>query len=355
MAAVKAVRIVRLGGAAPMGQQAYENELQRALIDAAGSGWAVAERTVLPLRAAWTGRGPGSRPIPLRAAWAASYRAAAAVGRVIYGRTDVVHRLDLRCPPSGRREVVTIHDLPPLRFSDEGSLPGWAAQSARAAGAVICPSQFAADEVRELLGVTRVHVIPYGIDKSRAFARRLSQAELAELGLAGPLVVHAAGATQRKNLELLAAAWPRVVSEHPEAWLALCGPPAKRRTELFAGVPNVRYVGHRPPGFVAQLIRSATAVAVPSVYEGFGLPALEAMVAGTTAVAAACGALPEVAVGSALFAEPTPDAFAAALNQALEGGPEIERLRETGIARAATFSWEKCARETIAVYDAVLG
>jgi glycosyltransferase involved in cell wall biosynthesis len=154
---------------------------------------------------------------------------------------------------------------------------------------------------------------------------------------------------------MLATAWPDVLAEQPDAFLALCGPPHPRRDELFCGLPNVRYLGYCPTPFVARLIRAATAVVVPSTYEGFGLPALEAMAAGVPVVAAACGALPEVCADGALLVPPDAAEFAAAIGEALAGGAAIERLRTAGRARAASFSWERAARETVAIYEEVLG
>lgn len=341
---------VRIASAAPMGQQVHESELRAALHRQFAGQWTIADRVLLPARAA---HGAGRR-LPLRLMWAAPYPLAAAVGALAYGRADLIHRLDLRCPPSGLREVLTIHDLPPLRFDDEGSLPRWAARSARAAAAVICPSEFAAEEVRGLLGVRRTHVVPNGVDPARAGARPLSPVELADLQLGEPLVVHAGGATRRKNLSMLAAAWPDVLAEHPDAFLALCGPLHWQRDELFSGLPKVRYLGHRDPTFVARLMRTATAVIVPSTYEGFGLPALEAMAAGATVVATACGALPEVCADAALLVQPEPVEIAAGIGEALAGGSAIKRLRAAGKTRAASFSWERAARETAAVYEEAL-
>jgi glycosyltransferase involved in cell wall biosynthesis len=347
---MRTVSLVRMASAAPMGQQVHEAELRAAMRLKFGDRWTIYDRVLRPLRAA---DGVGRR-LPLRLVWAAPYPLAVAVGSLAYGRADLVHRLDLRSPPSGRREVLTIHDLCPLRFDDEGSLPHWAARSARAAAAVICPSEFAAQEVRDLLGVRRTHVVPNGVAFDRATVRPLSQPELAELGLGEPLVVHAGGATARKNLHMLAAAWPDVLVEHPDAFLALCGPPHRGRDELFHALPNVRYLGYRPTPFVARLIRAATVIVVPSSYEGFGLPALEAMAAGVTVVAAACGALPEVCANAALLVQPEPAEFAAAIGEALGGGPGIELLRTAGHERAASFSWERAARDTVAVYEGVL-
>jgi alpha-1,3-rhamnosyl/mannosyltransferase len=334
-----------------MGQQVHEARLFEELRAAGEGEWLLSDVAIAPLRSG----GSGSRRLPLRLVWSAPYRAAAFVGAAAYGRADLLHRLDLRCPPSGRREVVTIHDLPPLRFDDEGSLPRWAARSARAAVVVICPSEFAAEETRELLGLHRVRVVPNGVDSSIAATEPFSAAELAQLGVRTPFVLHAGGATRRKNLDGLAAAWPMVRQHAPDAVLVLCGPPHPRREALFAGMQGACYVGHRQPKFVARLMRSAAAVVVPSTYEGFGLPALEGMAAGSPVIAAACGALPEVCGSAAVLVEPTSEALAAGILEVLAGGERIERMRDAGRARARQFTWKETARRTLAVYEEALG
>lgn len=341
---------VRFATAVPMGQQVHELELRAALARELDAAWTISDCTLLPLR----GRGRGRR-IPLRLVWSLPYRFAALSGRVAYGRHDLVHRLDLRCPPAGAREVITIHDLPPLRFTDEGSLPRWAAESARTANAVICPSEFAAEEVRTLLGVERVRVIPNGIARDRQDAAPLSPEELEDLFLDTPLVLHAGGATDRKNLSVLAAAWAQVANAAPQASLVLCGPPDVRRDRSFHGLERVRYVGHRTPEFVARLMTTVSVVVVPSTYEGFGLPALEAMAAGTAVVAAARGALPEVCADGALLVEPTVEDLARGILEALAGGSSIDEVRARGRRRAAAFSWERTARETAALYEELVG
>ncbi len=347
---MRTVCCARYGSAPPMGQQVYETELRKAL-EALGGGWSLQERAIVPLRAE---AGAGARRLPLRLVWGAPFGVARLIGGAVYGRSDLVHRLDLRCPPAPRREVLTIHDLPPLRFEDEGSLPGWAARSAREAAAVICPSEFAAAEVRELLGVETVHVVPYGIDQGRADAEPLPDEELENIGLSRPFVLHAAGATKRKNLDVLAAAWSEVRAARPDASLALCGPPHSRRDELFDGQPGVRSLGLREPTFVARLMRTAAVIVVPSLYEGFGLPALEGMLVGTPVVAAARGALPEVCGDGALLVEPTAEALAVGLLESLAGGEDVERRCERGIAIAREYTWERAALATAALYESVL-
>jgi glycosyltransferase involved in cell wall biosynthesis len=327
---------------APMGQQHYDTQLQRALLAESGDDWAFDARSVAPLRAS----APGAIRLPGRALRRAPLYASAAVGSLAYGRSELVHRLDLRVPPRLGPELLTVHDLPPLRFDDEGTLPRWAAASARRARGVICPSEFAAREVRELLGVERTWVVPYGVDPAFADAQPLA--------VDGRFVLHAAGATERKNLSGLAEAWRRLVEEVEDVELVLCGPPDPRRDELFSSLPRTRIVGRLPVERVAGLMRAAAAVVVPSVYEGFGLPALEGMAAGVPVVAAARGALPEVCGDAALLVEPTREGIAAGLRAVLEDEEVARRLGEAGPARAAGFTWAKAARATLAVYEEAL-
>lgn len=342
--------LVTFGSDAPMGQQHHEGALREALEGSADrERWALRAVRVAPMRS-----GFGEVRLPLGAIARGPGAFAAVAAAAAYRGADLVHRFDLRLPPSPRREVVTVHDLPPLRFDDEGTLPRWAAPSARRARFVICPSAFAADEVTSLLGATRIRVVPNGV--SEAFRRTPPAGAdvLTRLGLAGRFVLHAGGATKRKNLEALAGAWRRASSAVPDVALAMCGPPDRRREDLFAGVPGVRWLGLLPQGEVAALMRVAAAVVVPSLYEGFGLPALEGMACGTPVVAAACGALPEVCGDAALLVGPSARPLAEGIEAVLTDDALAARLRAAGPARAESYTWKRAAAATLAAYEEAL-
>jgi alpha-1,3-rhamnosyl/mannosyltransferase len=113
-------------------------------------------------------------------------------------------------------------------------------------------------------------------------------------------------------------------------------------------------VGPAPDADLPALYGGALAFAFPSRWEGFGLPALEAMASGAPVVASNRGALPEVTAGAALLVEPEPMPLATALERLLADPTLRERLRAAGLARAAEFSWERTARETLAVYRAAV-
>ena len=202
-------------------------------------------------------------------------------------------------------------------------------------------SEFARGEIAERLGVP-----PSGSPWSRTAWPSASAARAdpgparAALGLERPYVLALATRIARKNLGALAdrGASPRGRGDRAASRrardAATCG-----RASRAPG----RALGYVPDAHLPGLYAGAAAFAMPSLYEGFGLPVLEAMAAGTPVVAADRAALPEVCGGAALLADPDdPEAFADALLRAT--GPERERLAAAGRERAAGFTWERSAR-----------
>ncbi len=325
-----------LAVAQPMGQQVYEHQIRSRAAGRLGPDWSVSEVTVRSLRSPL----PGTVRIPSRVLTGASPAVRRVVGRAVYRGQDLVHRLDLRLPPAPRPEVLTIHDVVSWRYADEGRVPADAAASARRAVAVICPSQFSADEVASLLGVRAPVAIHNGIDPRFGTATSLDGSRLEALGVRQPFVLHAGGCTERKNLAGLAAAWQRVHGSRPDVQLVLAGPPDGRRDRLFGPLAGTVRTGRLDDAVVPGLMAAASVVVVPSLYEGFGLPALEAMAAGVPVVASARGSLPEVCGQAAYLVEPDGPGLAGGIEAALGGGPEVATMVERGRERAAHFTWE---------------
>ena len=249
-------------------------------------------------------------------------------------------------PLAFTRNVVVIHDAAPLRH------PGWYSRAyaawqrrvlppiARRALHVITDSEFSRGELRELLGVERVSVVPGGVDPAFSPAADSGLARAA-LGLARPYVLCVASHTRRKNIAALALAARALAPDGIEVVVA-----GGHRPQFAAedGLGDLRLLGHVPDELLPGLYAGAEAFALPSLYEGFGLPVLEAMASGTPVVATDATALPETCGGAALLVPPDGDAFRAALTALVGDGSERKRLRAAGRRRAAGFSWDATAR-----------
>jgi glycosyltransferase involved in cell wall biosynthesis len=247
-------------------------------------------------------------------------------------------------PLAHPRCVVVVHDAAVLRH------PGWYSgvyaawqrlllpAIARRAQRVITVSEFSRRELAELLGVDAV-VVPGGVDERFTAAVDPGPARRA-LGLARPYVLTVASHTARKNLAALVPA-ARALAGDVDVVVA-----GGHRPQFApeAGLEGLRLLGHVDDALLPGLYAGAEAFALPSLYEGFGLPVVEAMACGTPVVAARAGALPETCGGAALVVEPTAEAFAAALERLLGDDGERERLRAAGLARASAFSWDAATR-----------
>ena len=246
--------------------------------------------------------------------------------------------------------MLTIHDVAPLMFPDEGSWPRHATAAARRAAAVIVPSHASARDIKSHLGLLNLHVIPNGVDPACYDTAPLSLEERRQLSLVGPHVVYAGGSSRRKNLAALAEAWRRV-GETTGIELLVCGPDSSEKQRLFSGLPRCRVLGRVERGKLLRLMRSSVALVVPSTYEGFGLPVLEAMAVGTLVVAARAPAIPEIAGDAAILVDPT----ARGLANGIEAAITCDRRTRIAAGRrwAARFTWTESARRHVEVYAAV--
>jgi len=290
------------------------------------------------------------------------------------GAYDLFHGTNFDVPLwPGRPTVLTVHDLStllhPLTHTPRSvrrarrRLP----LMTRVASAVITPSEAVRREVCERLGVpaAKVFAVP---EAARSVFRPAPRSESADVlarhGVGGDFLLAVGTVEPRKNLLMLLRAFESLVAEGRardlrlvvaggrEGWLnrdfyaAVEGSPVKER---------VVFTGYVSDETLCALYTSCRAFVYPSLYEGFGLPVLEAMACGAPVVCGDTPALAETAGGAALLVEPQ-DArqLARALLELLEDESARRALAEAGLRRAAHFSWERTARETLAVYGEVL-
>jgi glycosyltransferase involved in cell wall biosynthesis len=275
------------------------------------------------------------------------------------GRTDVVHGTNFVVPPTRRAaEVVTVHDLTPVRFPalcEPATLrfPELIRRALRRGAMVHTHTAAVAAEVVDLLGARedRVRVVPPGIDR---FEPGPIEAD------GRPYILGLGTVEPRKDFPTLVRAFDAIAGDHADLELVVAGPPGWGDEAMTTAIEQVshrdrvRRLGWVTPPQRAALLSNATVFAFPSLYEGFGLPPLEAMNLGVPVVATS--AVHEV-VGDAARVVPPHDtnALAAALTAVIDDSAERSRLIQAGRSRAAEFTWERCASGLRDLYVDALG
>ncbi len=281
---------------------------------------------------------------------------------------DLLHHAGGTAPPvRGAPYVLTLHDLQPLERQATHSrvkrayLSVAVPPSVRRARLTAVPSEFVRRSLLARIGVdpAKVIVVPHGID----ILEHPTPAEvIAErYRLDGPVVLYPAITYPHKNHAVLVEAFVKVLNRHPDALLVLTGgrggeeDRVRHQIDALGLAARVRRTGRISAADVAGLYRAASVVAVPSRYEGFGLPAAEAMAYGAPLVAAAATALPEIVGDAGVLVDPDDvEGWAEAIAALLDAPGEGERLRAAGLRRARRYTWAANAAALAAVYHQAL-
>lgn len=283
---------------------------------------------------------------------------------------DVVHYPASIGPlDGGNNVVVTVHDCIFMRHPDwfrweRAEYYRWAgSRSARRAGRVIADSEATAHDLRELIGVptSRIDVVPLGVgDQFLPSTPAAITAARMRYRLPESYYLYVGTLEPRKNIAALVRAWDRISGEIKEE-LVIAGRAGWKTEEMLAAIREAK---HRDrihlPGFIEQedlaaLICGARAFVWPSLFEGFGLPVLEAMACGTPVLTSNASSLPEVAGEAALLVNPEcEEAIAEGLMRLSRDDVLRARLASAGLQRAAEFTWGQTAEMTLKVYERVV-
>lgn len=273
--------------------------------------------------------------------------------------------------PSFTRRVVTIHDAIPLhhpeyqpfltRFVFRTFLPA----ARRTADAVITVSHHAAGDLLSWLRLDpeKLFVTPLGVDppseECLPGTRPTAPLVLDRFGIHPPYFLFVGAVSPRKNLPRLLQAFGSVKERHPTAQLVLAGPDTPERSRLLKEsarlAESIVVPGYVDGKTMQELYTGAVALVYPSLYEGFGLPVLEAMARGCPVITSNVSSLPEVAGDSALLVDPTSaEAIGQAMDRILIDPTISQELSRSGRERALQFQWTVTAQKTVAAYTRVM-
>jgi len=285
-------------------------------------------------------------------------------------RLDVLHSPHYTMPlRHSARSVVTFCDMTFLLHPELHQpikrvfFPAMMRVSARRADRLIAISESTRDDLVRLWAVDRARIATIPLAADTGYRPRAPE-EVVEVcgryGLQpGGYILYVGMLEPRKNVDRLVEAFGRVATELPGVDLVIAGRPGWMYDQIFAQVEalglreRVRFTGYVPHDALPGLYSGARLFAYPSKYEGFGLPVLEAMSCGSPVVTTNVSSMPEVAGDAAILVTPDDVAGLAAALLRVSGDPTLRaELSCKGLARAKAFSWERCARETMAVYEA---
>ncbi|MGW3468636.1 glycosyltransferase family 4 protein [Saccharopolyspora sp. NPDC000995] len=349
----------------PGGTGRYTRELLRAMAETAPSRWelsSVVSRGGDPEAARVPGvHGPRVLPVPRRALIAAWER-----GVPFWPGGDSVHAMTPLSPPAkrGRGLVVTVHDTVPWTHPETLTPRGvsWhrraISRAARHADALVVPTAAVADDLAKRIPINaRLQVIGAGVTPSLLVEP--DTATVAELALPARYVLAIGTVEPRKGYEHLVRAMaepgapdmPLLIVGH-RGW----GDVDLPRIAAECGVPHVRVLESVSDAELAALLRNATALAAPSLAEGFGLPLVEAMALGVPIVHSDAPALVEVAGGAGVTVpRADPSALAAALRTVIDDPTRRDELIAAGTRRVADFTWRQAALEVWRVHLDIAG
>ncbi|MDI6891766.1 MAG: glycosyltransferase family 1 protein [Actinomycetota bacterium] len=280
---------------------------------------------------------------------------------------DLFHSPDCVLPPLRVKSIVTIHDLASILFPqyytaiNRSYLKFMVPQSARQAEKIIVDSEATKNDAVNLLKVptSKIKVIYPGVDKK---FRRVEREEIVAIKqryqLPDKYILFVGTIQPRKNLATLVDAFSLLKRDKDFDWeLIVAGPKGWLYRDLFQRIEqlelsrDVIFLDFVPGEDLPALYNGADIFVYPSLYEGFGLPVLEAMACGTPVICSNVSSLPEIVGDAAILVDPY---FVEGLSQAiyslLMDNNKRGELREKGLKRARMFSWEKAASEVLEVY-----
>jgi glycosyltransferase involved in cell wall biosynthesis len=286
-----------------------------------------------------------------------------------FKKTDVLHSLHYTHPLLALTpRVVTVHDLTFLLFPEMHTrgrrwiMPFFTRRAMRHAEAVIFVSNATQQDAERLLpaGSNLRSVVPLGVEPCVPIliGDGPSDSVLFDIGIKRPYLLFIGTLEPRKNIVRIVHAFEQIAAQRPALTLVLAGKLGWHTDEIVVAINNspvqsrIRHLGFVSEVEKSVLLRNCEMLVYPSLYEGFGLPVLEAMAAGAPVITSNISSMPEVAGDAAVLVDPaSTDAIASAVERILDDVTLASRLRVGGLAQASLFTWNVTARRTFQIYQ----
>lgn len=299
------------------------------------------------------------------------YESTALLAELAGRRMALLHSPDFIPPFGGRfRSVITIHDLNFIHFPqfltpESARYYGQIHRAVERADHILTDSNWTREDVITHLAVppervTTVHLAAAQVYRPITDRQEVRRA-VVQYGLPSDFIIFVGTLEPRKNVPTLLRALRRLRDRGYDVHLAIVGRKGWLYEEIFSTLTElklaeqVHFLENVSDKDLARLYNAARCLTLPSYYEGFGLPPLEAMACGTPVVVSNRSSLPEVVGDAGLLIDPdSPEDLSTALARVLDDGQLRASLRQRGLVRASEFSWTRAARQTMAVYEQVL-
>jgi len=280
-------------------------------------------------------------------------------------KIDLVHSLGYVAPLAARaRQIVTVHDLNFLSHDGWGTAQGrrvlrfFVERSVRCADHVITMSEFSRLGLVSTLGVAPEKIsVTYEAAAHHMATTNGAAISSFDPAEGMPYILAFSALPMHKNIARLVSAFEQIQDVIPHSLVVvgnLPGNPEYRRNLEAKAGKRIHFTGYLSNSDIVATLNRASLFAFPSIYEGFGLPVIEAQQAGIPVTCSAIASLPEIAGAGAHYFDPySVDSIAAALQTCLLDADLRQKLIRDGYENARKFSWEKTARETLAIYDKV--
>ena len=282
---------------------------------------------------------------------------------------DLYHATDFYMPlRHPQKAIATVHDLifltQPESMVDHKRLAMWVPDFVKECSHIIAVSEFTKQDIISSLGIEpdKVTVIHWGVDRDQ-FSPIDNRAAVddhlsAVLGIERPYFLAVSCSSGRKNTPFLLSAYNQLLKDSPENDLVViwnAPPDIRARYESSHSKGRIRFLENQTDEDLRILYCGATALIFPSLYEGFGLPILEAMSCGTPVITSNVTSMPEIGGDAAIYIDPYEEQSLVKAMELFENkDPSVTTLKQRGLERVKTFAWEECVNRTLNVYEKLL-